>query len=251
MPNDLPMLEWAGTSYAMANAHPSVLDARRPRRAPPTTRTAWPPCSAELFELALARVADHDPSRPALPPHCCWHAWAWCIVVDAPAFAAAPASRAALEQQAGKRRRRLHRHGRLRGDRGQRPHLRRSPPRGPTSVNPSAPRRSSRLGNAAACGLGEPQGRHDLPLPRHRHRGPLRGRHLWRHQHGQPHPGRQDREDPRRGDVGRTAASAGGHVHPGRGVRAAGFARMAAPGAAVALIGLLGLVVVRRLARRA
>ena len=22
MPNDLPMLEWAGTSYAMANAHP-------------------------------------------------------------------------------------------------------------------------------------------------------------------------------------------------------------------------------------
>ncbi|GAA5114348.1 HAD family hydrolase [Alloalcanivorax gelatiniphagus] len=27
MPNDLPMLEWAGTSYAMANAHPSVRDA--------------------------------------------------------------------------------------------------------------------------------------------------------------------------------------------------------------------------------
>ena len=25
MPNDLPMLAWAGTSYAMANAHPSVL----------------------------------------------------------------------------------------------------------------------------------------------------------------------------------------------------------------------------------
>jgi hydroxymethylpyrimidine pyrophosphatase-like HAD family hydrolase len=25
MPNDLQMLEWAGTSYAMANAHPSVL----------------------------------------------------------------------------------------------------------------------------------------------------------------------------------------------------------------------------------
>jgi hydroxymethylpyrimidine pyrophosphatase-like HAD family hydrolase len=24
MPNDLPMLEWAGTSYAMRNAHPSV-----------------------------------------------------------------------------------------------------------------------------------------------------------------------------------------------------------------------------------
>lgn len=27
MPNDLPMLAWAGTSYAMANAHPAVLDA--------------------------------------------------------------------------------------------------------------------------------------------------------------------------------------------------------------------------------
>ena len=26
MPNDLPMLAWAGTSYAMANAHPSVSD---------------------------------------------------------------------------------------------------------------------------------------------------------------------------------------------------------------------------------
>jgi hydroxymethylpyrimidine pyrophosphatase-like HAD family hydrolase len=24
MPNDLPMLEWAGTAYAMANAHASV-----------------------------------------------------------------------------------------------------------------------------------------------------------------------------------------------------------------------------------
>jgi hydroxymethylpyrimidine pyrophosphatase-like HAD family hydrolase len=25
MPNDIPMLNWAGTSYAMANAHESVL----------------------------------------------------------------------------------------------------------------------------------------------------------------------------------------------------------------------------------
>jgi hydroxymethylpyrimidine pyrophosphatase-like HAD family hydrolase len=24
MPNDLPMLEWAGRSYAVANAHPAV-----------------------------------------------------------------------------------------------------------------------------------------------------------------------------------------------------------------------------------
>ena len=27
MPNDLPMLEWAGTSYAMADAHPTVVEA--------------------------------------------------------------------------------------------------------------------------------------------------------------------------------------------------------------------------------
>lgn len=27
MPNDIPMLEWAGTSYAMANAHPTVIEA--------------------------------------------------------------------------------------------------------------------------------------------------------------------------------------------------------------------------------
>jgi HAD superfamily hydrolase (TIGR01484 family) len=33
MPNDLPMLAWAGTSYAMANSHPSVLAAVE-RRAP-------------------------------------------------------------------------------------------------------------------------------------------------------------------------------------------------------------------------
>ena len=32
MPNDLAMLEWAGTSYAMANGHPE-----RPRRWPGDT----------------------------------------------------------------------------------------------------------------------------------------------------------------------------------------------------------------------
>jgi hydroxymethylpyrimidine pyrophosphatase-like HAD family hydrolase len=26
MPNDVPMLQWAGKSYAVANAHPEVLD---------------------------------------------------------------------------------------------------------------------------------------------------------------------------------------------------------------------------------
>jgi hydroxymethylpyrimidine pyrophosphatase-like HAD family hydrolase len=31
MPNDLPMLSWAGTSYAMADAHPTVVEAARHR----------------------------------------------------------------------------------------------------------------------------------------------------------------------------------------------------------------------------
>ncbi|MCL2734419.1 MAG: HAD family hydrolase, partial [Actinomycetia bacterium] len=33
MPNDLAMLSWAGTSYAVANAHPHVLAATRYRTA--------------------------------------------------------------------------------------------------------------------------------------------------------------------------------------------------------------------------
>jgi hydroxymethylpyrimidine pyrophosphatase-like HAD family hydrolase len=33
MPNDLPMLAWAGTAYAVANAHPEVLAAVRRRTA--------------------------------------------------------------------------------------------------------------------------------------------------------------------------------------------------------------------------
>jgi hydroxymethylpyrimidine pyrophosphatase-like HAD family hydrolase len=33
MPNDLAMLEWAGTSYAVANAHPDVLAATTHRTA--------------------------------------------------------------------------------------------------------------------------------------------------------------------------------------------------------------------------
>ena len=44
MPNDLPLLEWAGTSYAMANAHPSV-SSWPTTRPPTTTTTASPTCS--------------------------------------------------------------------------------------------------------------------------------------------------------------------------------------------------------------
>ena len=44
MPNDLPMLTWAGTSYAMANAHPRC--SRPPTTSrPATTTTGSPRCS--------------------------------------------------------------------------------------------------------------------------------------------------------------------------------------------------------------
>jgi len=50
MPNDLPMLEWAGTSYAMANAHPSVLDLAD-HVAPPNDEDGVAAVLADLFDL--------------------------------------------------------------------------------------------------------------------------------------------------------------------------------------------------------
>ena len=50
MPNDLAMLRWAGTSYAMANAHPSVLDLAD-RRAPSNEDDGVAAVLEELFEL--------------------------------------------------------------------------------------------------------------------------------------------------------------------------------------------------------
>jgi Cof subfamily protein (haloacid dehalogenase superfamily) len=51
MPNDIPMLEWAGTSYAVANAHESVLD---------IADHDAPPCAeegvAQVLEMLLART---------------------------------------------------------------------------------------------------------------------------------------------------------------------------------------------------
>ena len=52
MPNDLPLLEWAGTSYAMANAHPSVL-ALADHVAPPNDEDGVAAVLTELFELSL------------------------------------------------------------------------------------------------------------------------------------------------------------------------------------------------------
>jgi Cof subfamily protein (haloacid dehalogenase superfamily) len=51
MPNDLPMLEWAGTSYAMANAHRSVLDLAD-HRAPSNDDDGVATVLAELFGLS-------------------------------------------------------------------------------------------------------------------------------------------------------------------------------------------------------
>lgn len=52
MPNDLPMLSWAGTSYAMANAHPSVLAATT-RQAPSNTADGVATTLTELFQLPV------------------------------------------------------------------------------------------------------------------------------------------------------------------------------------------------------
>ena len=56
MPNDLPMLAWAGTSYAVANAHPTVLAAAG-RVAPRNDDDGVAVALAELFDLDLSRLA--------------------------------------------------------------------------------------------------------------------------------------------------------------------------------------------------
>ncbi|MFL6132257.1 MAG: HAD family hydrolase [Nocardioidaceae bacterium] len=50
MPNDLPMLEWAGTSYAMANGHPSVVEIAH-RRAPSNDEDGVAAVLEDLFGL--------------------------------------------------------------------------------------------------------------------------------------------------------------------------------------------------------
>lgn len=50
MPNDLAMLEWAGTSYAMANAHPAVLDLAS-RTAPDHDEDGVATVLEQLFDL--------------------------------------------------------------------------------------------------------------------------------------------------------------------------------------------------------
>jgi hydroxymethylpyrimidine pyrophosphatase-like HAD family hydrolase len=50
LPNDLAMLEWAGTSYAMANAHPSVV-ALADRQAPSHEDVGVAAVLEELFRL--------------------------------------------------------------------------------------------------------------------------------------------------------------------------------------------------------
>ena len=50
MPNDLQMLAWAGTSYAMANAHPSVLDLAD-HVAPANDEDGVAAVLAEIFDL--------------------------------------------------------------------------------------------------------------------------------------------------------------------------------------------------------
>ena len=59
MPNDLPMLAWAGTSYAVANAHPSVL-AAADHRAPSNDEDGVAAVLTEVFGLGSAGFASRD-----------------------------------------------------------------------------------------------------------------------------------------------------------------------------------------------
>ena len=56
MPNDLAMLAWAGTSYAMANAHPSVLE-EADHVAPPHDEDGVAEVLAEVFGLGRRDAA--------------------------------------------------------------------------------------------------------------------------------------------------------------------------------------------------
>jgi hydroxymethylpyrimidine pyrophosphatase-like HAD family hydrolase len=62
MPNDLPMLAWAGTAYAVANAHPEVL-AAVDRQAPSVLEDGV----AQILEHLFARHPDAHPAVWTLP----------------------------------------------------------------------------------------------------------------------------------------------------------------------------------------
>ena len=66
MPNDLPMLAWAGTSYAMANAHPTVLAAADHVAPEPTTRTASPGAGWHLRPVICCDDSGAAPPVPTL-----------------------------------------------------------------------------------------------------------------------------------------------------------------------------------------
>ena len=64
MPNDLPMLQWAGTSYAMTNAHPSVRELAA-NLAPSNEDDGVAATLEELFDLrpGSSRTARDDAGR--------------------------------------------------------------------------------------------------------------------------------------------------------------------------------------------
>ena len=206
---------------------------RRPRRARPTTRTAWQPCWLGSSTSTLARVATmiRAARLAAALLLACLGAWS-CRSAPRPR-ADCTCKQGGLEQQVDKADAVFTGTHRL--------PWRPTATTTPTSITASRvyqgePERSDagRVPRQTphACGLGDLDVGTTLPLLRHRHRGPLRRPTAAAAPAPPTRPGRQDREDPRRGHVGRAAAAAGGHAHPRRGGRAAGFARMAAPGAA-------------------
>ena len=70
MPNDLPMLAWAGTSYAMADAHPSVRGGGRPRGARPRRGRRGTGAGWSVRPVTCCDGA-RDPSCDACARRCC------------------------------------------------------------------------------------------------------------------------------------------------------------------------------------
>ena len=164
MPNDLPLLEWAGTSYAMANAHPTVL-ALADHVAPANDEDGVAAVLAEVFDL-LARVARM--SRAARPlPRLLLACLGLVLVVDAPAFACT-CQPADVERRPARADAVFI--GTVDGVTEGTTTPTRSPPPGPTRA-PRAHHEVDSLANTAAAASANPRSAR-LPLPRHGHEAP-------------------------------------------------------------------------------
>jgi hypothetical protein len=63
MPNDLPMIVWAGTAFAVANAHPDVI-AAADHVCPSNDEDGVAQVLERLLDAPEREKADHIPRRP-------------------------------------------------------------------------------------------------------------------------------------------------------------------------------------------